>query len=284
MPAEEVHVIDCAGNQLFGILHHADEPASDTGVVLVVGGPQYRVGSHRQFVLLARDLAAAGFPVLRFDYRGMGDSTGEPRDFEAIGDDIRCAVDCLFEQVPGMRGAVLWGLCDAATANAFHAVTDLRVTGQIALNPWVRTVEGEAQAYLKHYYLQRFLSRDFWRKLRSTDFDLRGSLRDLVDKLRSSRQRSVGTGDDRPLPERLQQAQRGFTGRTLVILSGQDLTAKEYESRVDEAAGWRHWLASESVQVQRLDEADHTFSRAAWRDQVAAWCRDWLADLARRDR
>ena len=48
----------------------------------MVGGPQYRVGSHRQFTLMARAFAAAGYPVLRFDYRGIGDSEGESRGFE----------------------------------------------------------------------------------------------------------------------------------------------------------------------------------------------------------
>ncbi len=71
----------CADEYLFGILACPERP-SDTGVVIVVGGPQTRVGSHRQFVLLSRALAAAGYPVLRFDVRGMGDSSGEQRDFE----------------------------------------------------------------------------------------------------------------------------------------------------------------------------------------------------------
>ncbi|MEQ8659382.1 MAG: hydrolase 1, exosortase A system-associated, partial [Gammaproteobacteria bacterium] len=56
------------GDTAVGVLHAA-AGASATGVVVIVGGPQTRVGSHRQFVLLARRLAAAGYPVLRFDYR-----------------------------------------------------------------------------------------------------------------------------------------------------------------------------------------------------------------------
>jgi hypothetical protein len=46
-------------------------------VVIIVVGPQYRAGLHRQFVSLARTLSTAGFLVLRYDYRGMGDSDGE---------------------------------------------------------------------------------------------------------------------------------------------------------------------------------------------------------------
>ena len=69
--------IDCDGEQCLGILATPGEGRSTTGVVIVVGGPQTRVGSHRQFVTLARALAAARYPTLRFDYFGTGDSSGE---------------------------------------------------------------------------------------------------------------------------------------------------------------------------------------------------------------
>jgi dipeptidyl aminopeptidase/acylaminoacyl peptidase len=59
--SEEAVPFACAGDMLMGILTRPEAPAQ-TGVVVVVGGPQYRVGSHRQFVLLSRELAAAGYP------------------------------------------------------------------------------------------------------------------------------------------------------------------------------------------------------------------------------
>lgn len=285
MPDEIPILFDCVDEQLLGILHRPRDGDASVGVLLVVGGPQYRVGSHRQFVLLARDLAAAGIPVFRFDYRGMGDSTGVARDFEAIGEDTRAALDAFLGQVPGIRRVVLWGLCDAATANAFYAVSDPRVAGQIAANPWARTEAGEAQALIKHYYLDRLLSGDFWRKVLSLRFDATGALRDFLGKLGKSRGGRSGqeqaAHDQRPLPERLRESQRNFRGRTLLILSGRDLTAREYEMRVSESPEWRRWLQSPEVTVQRFEEADHTFSCAAWRDRVAAWSRDWILELAR---
>ncbi|MCB1786885.1 MAG: hydrolase 1, exosortase A system-associated [Chromatiaceae bacterium] len=280
MVNEQPVYFDCAGERLLGIMH-AVEGQPEVGVLLVVGGPQYRVGSHRQFVLLARDLAAAGIPVFRFDYRGMGDSGGAMRDFEGISDDIRCALDVLFEQQPGMRGAVLWGLCDAATANAFYAGEDPRVVGQIALNPWVRTTEGVARVFMRHYYPRRALSGAFWRRLTSLRGGLGAALRDFAEKLRYLRNsgNAGGAGDTHSLPWRFREAQLGFRGQTLVILSGQDLTAKEYQSQVAESLEWQRWLQSSMVTVRKLEDADHTFSRAAWRTQVAQWSRDWIANL-----
>ncbi|MFB1029241.1 MAG: hydrolase 1, exosortase A system-associated, partial [Thauera sp.] len=77
---EIAQIFPCEGEELIGILALPETAVTRLGVLVVVGGPQYRVGSHRQFVLLARALAKSGVPCMRFDYRGMGDATGEMRD------------------------------------------------------------------------------------------------------------------------------------------------------------------------------------------------------------
>ena len=84
-------------NFQLGILAKPDVPAQ-TGVVVLVGGPQYRAGSHRQFVLLSRALAQEGFAVLRIDYRGMGDSDGMPYKFTNVSPDIARAIDAFQTQ------------------------------------------------------------------------------------------------------------------------------------------------------------------------------------------
>ena len=94
MTTEESALFACAGETLVGVLARP-AVAARTGVVVIVGGPQYRVGSHRQFVLLSRALAGAGCAVLRFDYRGMGDSSGAQRSFDSVSADIAAAMDHL---------------------------------------------------------------------------------------------------------------------------------------------------------------------------------------------
>ena len=118
---EEPALFACEGDTLLGVLARPELPAQ-TGVVVIVGGPQYRAGSHRQFVLLSRALGAAGYPVLRFDYRGMGDSTGAQRDFEAVSADIAAAIGALQQRVPAVRQVALWGLCDGASIAKLRCV------------------------------------------------------------------------------------------------------------------------------------------------------------------
>lgn len=64
-----------AGGQLFGLYHPAATPAKQA-VLLCPPLGQDQIRSHRLYRQLAQTLAAAGSPVLRFDYHGSGDSAG----------------------------------------------------------------------------------------------------------------------------------------------------------------------------------------------------------------
>lgn len=288
--AERALTFEVGGEALLGILHPS-EKNSARGVLLVVGGPQYRVGSHRQFLLLARHLAAAGVPVLRFDYRGMGDSFGAQRDFEQIDADIRAAVDQFQQACPALTEVVIWGLCDAASAALFYAWQDERITGLVLLNPWVRTEEGLAKAYLKGYYGRRLLSANFWLGLvrgRMNPIESLHSLASIVHRVVAGRRSGVvvtggaDTADQMPagpLPERMAACWRRYTGPILLILSGDDLTAAEFRDVATQSPAWRGLLDASRVTMQELPEANHTFARREWRDQVADWTRDWVLNL-----
>jgi hypothetical protein len=67
-----------------------------------------------------------------------------------------------------------------------------------------------------------------------------------------------------------------FRGKILVILSGNDLTAQEFSDLVKSSRQWRKLLTSSRVTGLSLPEANHTFSRREWRDQVAIWTKDWI--------
>ena len=277
MSVERALNFDCEGDTLVGILSEPAKPR-ETGVVIVVGGPQYRAGSHRQFVLLARALAREGFAVLRLDVRGMGDSTGSPRDFEAIGPDIDAAIGALAGQVPAVRQVALWGLCDGASAALLHAdaVRDPRVCGLALLNPWVRSPESLARVHLRHYYWRRLVQPAFWSKLVRGGVG-RAAWRDLLANVRA--RRAAPQAERLPYQQRMARGWAAFHGDILLVLSGNDFTAREFIDATRSEPAWAAALQHARLQRHDLPDADHTFTTPTWRRRVDEITLAWLKAL-----
>jgi uncharacterized protein len=272
---EQPLTFDCEGSALLGVLHRPGT-ARGLGILIIVGGPQYRVGSHRQFVTTARRLAADGYPVLRFDYRGMGDSAGESRDFESVANDVRCALDVLYRELPQLRGVVLYGLCDAASAAMMYAATDKRVRALVLANPWVRSTAGEAQSYLRHYYGRRLLQKSFWSKVVRGEFRLLASVADLGRKFVLARRASAMPEAGQTFIERMLRGWTRFAGPTLVLMSERDLTAQEFRDLCATSPEWRAAIDRPHVTTHLLETADHTFSAAVSQRAADAHCLHWL--------
>lgn len=286
---EQALVLPCEGEQLVAVLTRPRQPAvADLALLVVVGGPQVRAGSHRQFTQLCRAVAAAGVPAMRFDVRGMGDSSGPLHTFEHIGPDIAAAIDALQAQLPTVRRVVLWGLCDGASAALMHlherqaqGRPDARVAGLVLLNPWVRSAQTLARAHVKHYYWNRLRQGEFWRKL------LRGgvagrALRDLLGNLsaaRGSGPAAAASAAALPFQERMLRAAEGFAGPVLWVLSGQDYTAKEFVELAAAEPRWRAVLGRDRATRLDLAEADHTFSERRHEDVLAQATARWLMNL-----
>jgi uncharacterized protein len=279
---EKALVFDCAADRLFGILHLPTSNPRPLGVLIVVGGPQYRAGSHRQFVLMGRALAAAGYPVLRFDHRGIGDSDGAPRSFEELDEDVHAALDALHTEVPALRGSVIFGLCDAASAALMYCQNDRRLVGLILANPWVHTESGAAKAYVRHYYGNRLLQASFWRKVASGEFDVVGSLRDLLRKAWTSYRGEEDEAARAGFRGRMLDGLSRFRGRVLLLVSGRDLPAAEFMDLCETKDWWRAALRRPNIEVRRYEHADHTFSAADVLALVMADCSSWL-DASRTD-
>lgn len=280
---DQIVSFDCADQPLFGVLSRPARARSNIGVLIVVGGPQYRVGSHRQFVLLARHLAQSGYCVLRFDYRGMGDSAGEPQPFDAIDPDIGAATNALMAACPELKSVCLWGLCDAASAAMMYAPSDSRITGLALLNPWIRSEATMARTYLRHYYTERMLSREFWRKLFSDAFSPLESARSLLGTfaraVKPPRAASSSGARGAPFQARMLQGLERYRGPVLLMLSGRDLTAQEFVDTTRGDARWCRVLQSDRIRRWELPEADHTFSTKAWRAAVERETSDWLGRI-----
>lgn len=248
--------LDCGGYALGATLDEAEGP---TGVLMVTGGTQTRIGSHRMYERLAKRLSEAGFPCLRYDRRGVGDSEGEESDWRDSGPDIEVAAAGLRRECPHIERLIGFGLCDGASALAFHGA-DAGLGGLILLNPWL--VEAQAgtlaPAAVKAHYRQRLLSLHGWKKLLSGSFSYRKlfkGLKSLAAKQPSTLAEEVAAALDlHKLPLEL-------------ILTSRDGTAIAAEAEWNGPA--YHRIRAANPAPQRIDSDSHTCARPGDEEALA---------------
>lgn len=281
---ERALLFDCAGQPSVAVLSQPISGKPRHGLLVVVGGPQYRVGSHRMFVHLTRHVAAHGFAAMRFDYSGMGDSWAEQRDFENVEADIASAIDAMFREVPSLERVVLWGLCDGASAACLYAPRDRRVSGLILVNPWVHTPVGASATMLKHYYLKRIASAEFWRRLLRGRVSPGASLVALGTTLRRylSGSRGRDGSSQGSLPDRMAQSLKASALPVAVALSSNDKVAREFEEVAMPSPAWRTAMATQLAGMERIQGADHTLASPEWRDAMEDLTVRWIDEIAAR--
>jgi exosortase A-associated hydrolase 2 len=131
-----------SGNsQLFAVVH---EPvATRAGEAFVFCHPlaEEKLWSHRVFVSFARRLAADGHLVLRFDYRGNGDSDGEFSEgsLTSIREDVGAAVAHV-RRSRGVSKVSLLGLRAGATIASLVAEDAAAQINRLIL--WAPVVDG----------------------------------------------------------------------------------------------------------------------------------------------
>jgi pimeloyl-ACP methyl ester carboxylesterase len=117
---------EAAGETLFGMFTQPAGRAEETAVILLPGGDHIpSINRNRLWVRLARCLAHQGYHVLRFDYHGVGESTGVVEHYELerpFTEDVEGAVTWLRHQ--GLDEFIVVGIC-------FGAGTGLSCVGRV---------------------------------------------------------------------------------------------------------------------------------------------------------
>lgn len=122
---------DCEGCTLAGTV---DQAPGSTGLLIVSGGNESRAGAFSGHAHLAARIASAGYPVFRFDRRGVGDSEGVNAGFRHSAEDIGAALAAFRRECPALSRIVAFGNCDAASA--LMLAGGAGCDGLVLSNPW----------------------------------------------------------------------------------------------------------------------------------------------------
>lgn len=272
----------CRNKKLYGILHQAATHNEIRQIILmIVGGPQTRIGSHRLHVQLARALQNLGFTIFRFDYEGLGDSEGDFVGFEYAGPSIQAAIDYLFAEYTELEHIIIWSLCDGATASCVYAQHDQhRVKGMVLCNPFVETDAGKARTIIRYYYVKRLFEKEFWRKVFSFKFDVVEFIRSFLQlALRAWRSddsdgfngqsSAIGVIDpNTSLPQQMINGLDNFQHKVRFLLSTDDLTALNFRDVILSHPTLKEAIDVGRIKIRYIQDADHTFSSQKYKNML----------------
>ena len=243
-------LVACEGETLAGSLDLA--PAT-TGLLIISGGNELRAGPWDSQTQIAAKLAAAGFPVLRFDRRGVGDSSGANLGFAASGPDIAAALHAFKSHVPTLKRVVAFGNCDAASALmlAHGAGCDALVLA----NPWTFEPEPEAEQHnpapeptpmppsvLRRHYLKRLTDpQAVWRLLTG-----KVAVRKMASSLVEAAKPDAPRGS---LAQHMVEGLAAFAGPATILLAENDRTAQAFLATWDKA----------DARLRKCPQASHSF-------------------------
>ena len=255
--AETAHVF---GEGLVGVLAHADASAAprDTAVILLNAGMVQRSGPHRGSVQLARALAKRGFPVLRFDQAGLGDSPVPARaSADRHGAGLGAAIDLVAAQT-GARRFVVGGICSAADHAFRLAAVEPRVHGLLMLDGLAYRTPGY---WLRHLPPRVLNPRKLWRWWRQ-----RGAQPDMAN-FRDWPARSEAVA------QMADMADRGV--RLLFVYTGGAYCYFNHAGQFAACLG--RGARGDNVSFAYWDDCDHTFYLQRDRLRLQALVGDWLA-------
>lgn len=250
-------------------LHYPNQQLSECGkspcrwpvVVICHGFVGSRIGVDRLFVGAARTLAGAGYMVLRFDYIGCGESTGDYGS-EGLGSmvgqtrrvlDYVTALDCVDSNRVVLLGHSLGGAVSILTAAEDKRVKSLVLWSAVA-NPLhdIVKIVGE-DAYLSA--IQTGVSDHLGYGLRTHFFE---SLSHFSPTLRI----------------------REFSGDVLLVHGTNDEIIPPEYSKLYQKLAWQR--ASGQCDLEEVEGADHTYSSKAAKDSAIHITRQWLLSVDKR--
>lgn len=271
-----------SGGRLAAILAEPASASGNPGIVLLNSGADHHVGPHRMYAPLAREWAELGFPVLRLDLTGIGDSysshdlpTDDPYPPEAVSD-IHDAISFMLENT-GCRSVILAGMC----SGAYHAIygANKAVSGIIAVNPPLFHHAGDPIVpdpyYNNHAESTRvaraLLNPEKWRRLFNGSVDISYTIKIFARRIyEATRDTAAGVRQlaDRDEAEQRDPVRLFHEGVAMhIIFNAGDKSQVFFDRKL--APRLKKLMLRDDITVDVVDGADHTFMPVRWQRVLA---------------
>jgi pimeloyl-ACP methyl ester carboxylesterase len=305
---EAVSFTNRAGQTLFGTLHKPARVRPGTpAVVLLSPGVKMRVGPGRLYLPLTDMLVAEGFPVLRFDFFGLGDSEGElaekllPDVYNHIEvgryvDDTLSALDWLRDAHDFQR-FVLGGLCGAAITALLAAQRDPRVDGLLSLGMTVtlasnaatpaKYMSGRELDAMRGLYLRKLFNPKAWLRFLTFRSDYGVAWHAMLRLIRKPKPKPVAVSPEAPVPvEQRGNANPLFPpayfdflkrgGHALMLFSEKDRLYSDYEEKFVQPYAESLKPLAGQIEQHLVQSANHVLSLPEWRREMVDTSRSWI--------
>ena len=168
-----------------------------------------------------------------------------------------------------------------------YAHTEPRICSMVLLNPWVHGGDYSLEVKLSHYYAPLLRGKDTWLRLFTGKIKVGRALKefsnDAVSLLRNALGLPLAVPFRHSFVEEMFNGFISFKGKTLFILSGQDLTAQEFVSLLGNEDKWASAMKRPEVSKEHLAGADHTFSKKNWQAEMTRLSLKWTKELLEND-
>ena len=130
--------------QLEGLLSMDGAFSNKRGMVLCHPHPQYGGSMDNPVITAAAEVASGeGFSTLRFNFRGVGESSGSYSEGIGEREDVRAGIDFLSSRLDKSSPLVLLGYSFGAWVGLRVAFEDKRIEGMVAIAPPLEMSEFE---------------------------------------------------------------------------------------------------------------------------------------------
>ncbi len=278
------------GDGLVGIYTPSGLPGKRPGLVLVNSGVVHRAGPNRLYVNIARRLAAAGYPVLRFDLSAIGDSSprSDSLSFEKSTVSETSAAIAALGAKSGCNAFILCGICSGADISFLAARHNPAVVGAVLINgrglhgvtddsgdAIAASIETTLHSCTSAHYLWRsaLFNPASWRKLLSGQANPFELLRVISQQVLN---RFVDSAQAPETALELRAALLAVLGRgtaLLMVYSAGD-PAVDY-MRLMLGRERKKIAADPNFAEIHMPGADHTFTARHSRDELIAALRRW---------